>query len=545
MVKIGGKKEKKRKNIYFWCKVLVMVLTLVLSGVAFYSHSSEKGKSVVGESKGGSFALSLVPPPFVSVAGAAETAGRDGAAFQAWGVDVELVNMIEELAPDYYDESWNVSLSQYKAWIATITLRESGRGRYAAHSQYGGSWSKDRGLTGDRFDHNEVGNEFRFSTGIGAFQLDRGGSQGTAEENWGIMPTIEKMDPKLSLISVLRWHRDRFKGWGAAATLANFSKYSAWLAVKNESKFAKTWEDITGYDWYECKEKKIDVEFHPPTVNDPFENSVKYIGKAYRNLSGWEGYFDTWLVMPRSWSGNEVTEGGYYYAMNNTDWEAWVWNDPNNEFIYIFERKYDQGHFPENRQPATICIGNDRAIATAGITCDSPALDPNKILRETPTVTLKADQTTVDAGGKLWGIRIVGNPTDYTWRLLYVYEITNSAGYLMDWGWRSGYLDAHQAHYTRGYIYIPTWVTPDVYTYTAALYDVSTGKQLDCDSISFQVIGIASKNARLYLPETFENTFFCYHSQRVFGDTVGTGKLYIRHVSYQDSNNILSKETSE
>jgi len=86
-----------RKNIYFWCKMLVIVLTLVLSVVAFYAHSAEKGKSVVGESKGGSFALSLVLPPLVSVAGAAETAGRDDAAFQAWGIDVELVNMIEEL----------------------------------------------------------------------------------------------------------------------------------------------------------------------------------------------------------------------------------------------------------------------------------------------------------------------------------------------------------------------------------------------------------------------------------------------------------------
>jgi len=70
-----------RKNLRFWCKVLAIsaVLTLVLSGVALYAHSAEKGKSGVGESKGGSFALSLVPPPFVSVAGAAETTGGGGA----------------------------------------------------------------------------------------------------------------------------------------------------------------------------------------------------------------------------------------------------------------------------------------------------------------------------------------------------------------------------------------------------------------------------------------------------------------------------------
>ena len=70
-----------RKNIHFWCKVLAIsaVLTLVLSGVALYAHLAEKGKSGVGESKGGSFALSLVPPPFVGVAGAAETTSGEAA----------------------------------------------------------------------------------------------------------------------------------------------------------------------------------------------------------------------------------------------------------------------------------------------------------------------------------------------------------------------------------------------------------------------------------------------------------------------------------
>ena len=36
-----------RKNLRFWCKVLAIsaVLTLVLSGVALYAHSAEKGKS--------------------------------------------------------------------------------------------------------------------------------------------------------------------------------------------------------------------------------------------------------------------------------------------------------------------------------------------------------------------------------------------------------------------------------------------------------------------------------------------------------------------
>ena len=78
-----------RKNIRFWCNVLAIsaVLTLVLSGVALYAHSAEKGKSGVGESKGGSFALSLVPPPFVSVAGASETTSGEAAGRGAFPED--------------------------------------------------------------------------------------------------------------------------------------------------------------------------------------------------------------------------------------------------------------------------------------------------------------------------------------------------------------------------------------------------------------------------------------------------------------------------
>jgi len=77
-----------RKNLHFWCKMLAIsaVLTLVLSGVALYAHSAEK-KSGVGESRGGSFALSLVPPPFVSVAGAAETTSGEAAGRGAFPED--------------------------------------------------------------------------------------------------------------------------------------------------------------------------------------------------------------------------------------------------------------------------------------------------------------------------------------------------------------------------------------------------------------------------------------------------------------------------
>jgi len=283
-----------------------------------------------------------------------------------WGIDTELFNLINTHAIDYYNNKWDISLSQYKTWITVITLREAGYGRYSAHSQYGG------GFDGDRFNHIDVGYDFPFSTGIGAFQLDRGGDQGDATENWGTMPTIVKMDPVESLLSTLRWHRDRFDG--PKYTLADFSQYSAWLAVHpSQSGFKLTWKEITGEDWADNAYTKKDVSFTPPLVNDPYENSVEYLGKVRWYLSGFEGYYDTWLISARNWAGNIVAE--YYYTLReDTGWEVWICNDPGHQYIYRYERHFSDTHFPDNR----VDMGGD--VSAAGDTISSAALNPNDIL---------------------------------------------------------------------------------------------------------------------------------------------------------------------
>jgi squalene-hopene/tetraprenyl-beta-curcumene cyclase len=282
-------------------------------------------------------------------------------------MDARLAQMIDIHATEYYHDFWSISLSQYKSWIALITLQEAGNLRYAAHSGTLGS---------DMFYHVDKGSLFPFCTGIGAFQLDRGGSQsgyeGTARENWSNMPTILKIDPKESLLSVLRWHRDRFGDpvGGAGVTLADFSSKSAWVAVwpKNEGVFAETWEQITGYSWYECKEKKMEVNFHPPTINDPFENTVRYVGKVYWYLQNWEGYFDTWLISARGYWG----EADYYYTYRtDIGIEQWVWRDPDGNLIYRHARNYKAGYLPENLQGDY-----------AGYTDDTRALDPSELQPE-------------------------------------------------------------------------------------------------------------------------------------------------------------------
>lgn len=118
-------------------------------------------------------------------------------------------------------------------------------------------------------------------------------------------------------------------------------------------------------------------------------------------------------------------------------------------------------------------------------------------LKVSPVVTAKADQTTIEAGNKLWGNRIIVNPTNLTLHYKCVNEIRNSTGDLQKSWEISGYLDAQNIWNKRGYIYIPAWAPGDTYTYIAILYDADTGEELDRTSVDFTVIkatGAKSKN---------------------------------------------------
>ena len=53
-----------------------------------------------------------------------------------WGIDTDLLNLINLHADDYYNSNWDISLSQYKSWITLISLREAGYGRYGAREPF-------------------------------------------------------------------------------------------------------------------------------------------------------------------------------------------------------------------------------------------------------------------------------------------------------------------------------------------------------------------------------------------------------------------------
>ena len=324
-------------------------------------------------------------------------------------IDSELLFLIDQYASDsdYFNEEWNLTIDQYKAWIATIAWAEGG-GNYNAHSQSGRYMQED--LLGDRFDHVDVGSQFRFSTGIGPFQLD------PIVSTW---PTIWKLNPKKALLLVLIWHLDNK---GSGATLLDFSEGSPWLAVR-PGKIESRWQQVTNTDWDDHKGGPAPIEWDSeirPRINeeDPFEQSVRYIGQASWDATFTtdttepeervvlQGHFPTWLIAARGFGGTPLYS--YYYTYSKGVWvhdestntaiynpnmgcEVWVWDNSGqaDEFRYIFVREYTAGRFPEHRTHEGGYWNGNYYIARAGITLNGPALNPSDLQSEEITDGLK------------------------------------------------------------------------------------------------------------------------------------------------------------
>ena len=150
------------------------------------------------------------------------------------------------------------------------------------------------------------------------------------------------------------------------------------------------------------------------------------------------------------------------------------------------------------------------AYETQGIALGDPSdgwITPSKIINDSdvepispeyfsPAVVAKADQTTIEAGNKLKGERIIANPTDQTLHYKCLNEIRNSTKDLMKSWEINGYLDAQDNWRKKGYIYIPAWAPGDIYTYTAIIYDADTGDELDRASVDFTVIELAEAKSK-------------------------------------------------
>ena len=298
-----------------------------------------------------------------------------------------VLDLLDQLAPQYYRPTWNITLEQFKAWVATIAHAEGGPGHYVAHSQGAPGWIADNGnIRGDRFAHI-ANSAFRFSTGLGPFQLDNGGGGGG--QNWTRLKTIDKLNPNVSVESTLAWHFNRFTN--AGTTLANFSASSVWFAVKSSEGSPKPgnhWSAVTGTSWdthgtqavplnWTATRNTLAARATGPGLN--YENNVRDLGMRAWNISGSQnirtlnntlvnivGNHQTWLITARNWSGTALFD--YYYTHTGSV-EAWVLADPNaaNPFRLAFFREHTRTQHPEH-------VNSD---GTAGKVLTTAALNPN------------------------------------------------------------------------------------------------------------------------------------------------------------------------
>ena len=287
-------------------------------------------------------------------------------------VDKVLLDLIDQYAADYYDTMWQLSIDQFKAWIAAIAKAEGGIGAYTAHSQ---------GAPGsDRFEHVASPTTFRFSTGLGPFQLDRGST-----ENWGTWKTIDKINPTLSVKSTMQLHSTRF---GPGSTLADFSAGSAWYAVKGAN-VGLHWASVTGTDWavhstgvapLDWQAVKAQMAANATGPSFVYADNVRDLGLRTWSVDAadgvtssagvavrFEGNLRTWLITARNWSGTALFD---YYYTNAGNFEAWVLANPSaaTPFRYAFVRNFTLTQFPEHRSGSI-----------AGVTLASAALDPNTV----------------------------------------------------------------------------------------------------------------------------------------------------------------------
>ena len=265
-------------------------------------------------------------------------------------IDKNLLDLIDKNAGSYYNKNWNLTLNQFKAWIATIAWAEGMLGGYTAHST---------GAPGsDVFYHKDMRDKFMFSTGIGPFQLDVHG------KNW---PTIEKLNITKALSDVLEWHFNKFP---ANSNLSEFANNSDWLAVnpKSGGRPEEYWKEVTGTEWDEYKDGKKELDWASVKskieINDPYEDYVEEIKNLKWKITEkdgittdtgkkviFDGNYPTWLITARNYKGEVLFK--YYYAYNdseNANYEVWVWDNSGetDEFRYIFVRDYSTGRLPEH-----------------------------------------------------------------------------------------------------------------------------------------------------------------------------------------------------
>jgi len=287
-------------------------------------------------------------------------------------IDQHLLDLIDQYAadPNYYRPTWNMNIDQYKAWIATIAWGEGLNGGYGAHSR----WAPDV----DVFAHKDY-SSFAFSTGIGPFQLDRGGYDGW--DNW---TTIKKLDPEEAVKTAMNQHYTQFPDAGATLQMFSYtssSNQSSWNAALPGNVEAK-WLDVTGTTWSQYSGDNVSLNWSAiktalaKNANDaslyPYVQNVQDVHMMTWNIpasaglhadSGksviFTGAYQTWHITARREDGTKRFQ--YYYTYDpSSNIEVWVLDNTTTPIplCYIFTRECNkpldgqgrpQSQFPEHR----------------------------------------------------------------------------------------------------------------------------------------------------------------------------------------------------
>ena len=389
-------------------------------------------------------------------------------------IDHELLDLIDQYAPTYYRSTWNMNIDQFKAFIATIAWGEGHDGGYTAHSQ----GTVLNATTNDHFMHsnsdeihNTTGEYFAFSTGIGPFQLDRGGHDG-----WDTWPTIRKLDRAQAVQSAMNQWSNQFPN--AGTTLEDFVGGSAWDAVITDAKASAAWSTVTGItSWSQYSGGNVSLDWSTikatlaANVSDAnlysYDQNFQYVGMKTWNIGAsaglltdsgtsiiFTGLHDTWLITARGFYGTKLFQ--YYYTYDSTSkTEVWVLDNATasqKALCYIFTRDYSKSpppgglpvaQYPEHRtspgdtlSSAALNVGTDNTLPTVSIT--SPSSWTTYKIAQTVTINATASDNVGLSRVELYdGTTMKGSivypPYSYSW------AITSSANGSHDWTARAYY----------------------------------------------------------------------------------------------------------
>ncbi len=305
-------------------------------------------------------------------------------------IDGKLLELIDTYAAQYYRPEWagrnndGVTLEKYKAWIAVIAWAEAGLGGYGAHSQgapgsdvFVHSAQPETGfcIRTSQCECSSYRNKFKFSTGLGYFQLDNSGlspscsDRPTAGNNWSWWSTIAKLYPPCAVVSVLDWHYQTF---GAQRyTLGDFWSIASrtWYALRNVSQH---WLNVTGTFWnngapgqvdwaqiYSCLSQRASTRFphlaYDKNICDIGMQNWSIDVNTDRGRVNITGSHRTWLITARNYC-DAIIQRYFYTYIYSQDMkvEAWVLARKFNNYWkptgYFFTRHYDMDQYPDTIQ---------------------------------------------------------------------------------------------------------------------------------------------------------------------------------------------------